>query len=88
MHIAHAVKETLNKSNPFGLSLSKPWIPWAMPFDRASGRTELFRVSLSTSLLHALDEQNVPLILCQPGKDALVLTVGRSEYRRGRDLPS
>jgi CRISPR-associated endonuclease Cas1 len=41
---------------------------------------------LTTSLLHALGEQDVPLVLCQPGKEALVLTVGQSEYRRGRGL--
>jgi hypothetical protein len=37
-------RETLNKSNPFGLSLSKPLIPWAMPFDklRANGIAQGF----------------------------------------------
>jgi hypothetical protein len=53
-------RETLNESNSFGLSLSKPLISWAMPFDKprangivqhfpASGRTALFSISLAGS---------------------------------------
>jgi hypothetical protein len=39
-----SIRETLNSSRAFGRRQSLPLILQGMPFDRASGRTELIRV--------------------------------------------
>jgi CRISPR-associated endonuclease Cas1 len=46
----------------------------------------LVPLQVTSSLLHALGRHDVPLVIAQPGEEALVLAAAQSEYRRGLTL--